>query len=152
MALFPTLMNDSIFSDLFDDPFFNGLHGLHHVATDSGTTVTNLMNTDVRETNGGYDVDIDLPGFTKDDIKVELNNGYLTVSAQRDQNKDEQDKNGKWLRRERYAGTCSRSFYVGDDVKESDIHAKYQDGTIRLQLPKTNPQQVEKKHTISIES
>ena len=116
----------------------------------------------------GYDVDIDMPGFKKDDINLELNNGYLTVSASR--SSEHEDKvpegenkasgeqcacasgSGKWLRRERYMGSCSRSFYVGDDVKESDIHASYQNGTLCVQVPKMQAQpQVEAKHQIAIE-
>ncbi|KAB7789524.1 Hsp20/alpha crystallin family protein [Bifidobacterium leontopitheci] len=157
MAMFPALMNDTMFSDLFDDPFFEGWRN-----TDSGVSSAmpaNMMTTDVRETDKGYDVDIDMPGFKKDDINLELNNGYLTVSATRDsEHEDKSDadgksaENGKWLRRERYVGTCSRSFYVGDQVKESDIHASYQNGTLCIQVPKMQAQpQVEAKHTIAIE-
>ncbi|MBW3079082.1 Hsp20/alpha crystallin family protein [Bifidobacterium simiiventris] len=169
MAMFPALMNDTMFSDLFDDPFFEGWRN-----TDNGSAAAvmpaNMMSTDVRETDKAYDVDIDMPGFKKDDIKLELNNGYLTVSATRSgehedhgpeaagQQNSEDSKcacasdEGKWLRRERYMGTCSRSFYVGEDVKESDIHASYKNGTLCIQVPKMQAQpQVEAKHQIAIE-
>ena len=155
MAMFPALMNDTMFSDLFDDPFFEGWRN-----TDSGMSAVmpaNMMSTDVRETDKGYDVDIDMPGMKKEDINLELNNGYLTVSATRsgeheDKSDDAQSENGKWLRRERYAGSCSRSFYVGDQVKESDIHASYNNGTLCIQVPKMQAQpQVEAKHQIAIE-
>ena len=151
MAMFPALMNDTMFSDLFDDPFFEGWRN-----TDNGSAAaampTNMMSTDVRETDKAYDVDIDMPGFKKDDIKLELNNGYLTVSAHKDEDTGDKDKDGKWLRRERYVGTCSRSFYVGEDVKESDIHASYKNGTLCIQVPKMQAQpQVESKHQIAIE-
>ncbi|KFI49870.1 molecular chaperone Hsp20 [Bifidobacterium sp. UTCIF-37] len=155
MAMFPALMNDTMFSDLFDDPFFEGWRN-----TDSGMSAVmpaNMMSTDVRETDKGYDVDIDMPGMKKEDINLELNNGYLTVSATRsgeheDKSDDAQSENGKWLRRERYAGSCSRSFYVGDQVKESDIHASYNNGTLCVQVPKMQAApQVESKHQIAIE-
>lgn len=150
MAMFPSLMHDSLFGDLFDDPFFTGLR---RVSDTPGTVVSgSMMNTDVRETDKGYAVDIDMPGFKKEDIAVELKNGYLTVSAHRDTHHDEKNDNGCWLRRERYVGSCSRSFYVGENVKDTDIHASYKDGTLCLELPKPEArQQVEQKHTIAIE-
>ncbi|MBT1174291.1 Hsp20/alpha crystallin family protein [Bifidobacterium sp. LC6] len=170
MAMFPALMNDTMFSDLFDDPFFEGWRNMDNQV--AAAMPANMMNTDVRETANGYDVDIDMPGFKKDDIKLELNNGYLTVSASR--TSEHEDKapesangenaqasdqkcacasdEGRWLRRERYMGSCSRSFYVGDDVKESDIHASYNNGTLCIQVPKIQAQpQVESKHQIAIE-
>ena len=165
MAMFPALMNDTMFSDLFDDPFFEGWRSADNSAA---MTPTNMMSTDVRENDKGYDVDIDMPGFKKDDISVSLNNGYLTVSASRcsehedkapaaeDEASDSKcacaSDSGKWLRRERYMGSCSRSFYVGEDVKDSDIHASYKDGTLCLEMPKREAQQqVETKHQIAIE-
>lgn len=166
MAMFPTLMNDTMFSDLFDDPFFEGWRNTNNAM--SAAMPANMMTTDVRETDKGYDVDIDMPGFKKDDINLELNNGYLTVSASRSSEHEDKDPaaegkdsdeqcacasdSGKWLRRERYMGSYSRSFYVGDDVKESDIHASYQNGTLCVQVPKMQAQpQVEAKHQIAIE-
>ena len=93
-----------------------------------------------------------MPGFKKDDISLDLQNGYLTVSAHRNSSHEDKDDNGRWLRRERYAGSCSRSFYVGEDVKDSDIHASYKDGTLCLEMPKPKAQQqVETKHQIAIE-
>ena len=150
MAMFPALMNDTMFSDLFDDPFFEGWRNTDN--TMSAAMPANMMTTDVRETDKGYAVDIDMPGFKKEDIAVELKNGYLTVSAHRDTHHDEKNDNGRWLRRERYVGSCSRSFYVGENVKDTDIHASYKDGTLCLELPKPEArQQVEQKHTIAIE-
>ncbi|KFI52477.1 Hsp20/alpha crystallin family protein [Bifidobacterium biavatii] len=166
MAMLPALMNDTMFSDLFDDPFFQGWRTDDNSA--AAVMPANMMNTDVRETANGYDVDIDMPGFKKGDIKLELNNGYLTVSATRSSEHEDHapseahegdtkcacgtDESGKWLRRERYMGSCSRSFYVGGDVKESDIHASYKNGTLCIQVPKKQAQpQVEAKHQIDIE-
>ena len=149
MAMFPALMNDTMFSDLFDDPFFEGWR---NTASGDQVLANNMMTTDVRETDKGYDVDIDMPGFKKEDINLELQNGYLTVSASRNSEHEDKNSEGKWLRRERYAGSCSRSFYVGDQVKESDIHASYKNGTLCLQVPKMQAQpQVEAKHQIAIE-
>ena len=92
--------------------------------------------TDVKETEHGYEVAIDLPGFKKDEVKAELKDGYLTISAARGLDKDEQDKNGTYIRRERYAGNMSRSFYVGEDITETDIHAKFENGILMLDVPK----------------
>ncbi len=150
MAMFPALMNDTTFADLFDDPFFNTWSD---VPARMGAAVAPMnMKTDVREGDKAYDVDIDMPGFKKDDIAIELHDGYLTVSAHKDEKHDDKDEGGKWLRRERYVGSCSRNFYVGEQVKESDIKASYKDGTLCLQIAKVEPQpQVEAKHQIAIE-
>ncbi|MDF7641417.1 Hsp20/alpha crystallin family protein [Bifidobacterium sp. ESL0784] len=150
MAMFPALMHDA-FSDMFDDPFFTGW-GDSSSRMGNPISSTNMMKTDVRETDKAYDVSIDMPGFNKDDISLELHDGYLTVSAKRDENHGEKNDEGKWLRRERYVGTCSRSFYVGDEVKDSDVHANYKDGTLSLEIAKVQPQpKVEAKHQIAIE-
>lgn len=152
MAMFPALMNDTMFSNLFDDPFFEGWRNMDRAAACDPNMSAGMMSTDVRETDKGYMVDIDMPGFKKDDISLDLQNGYLTVSAHRNSSHEDKDDNGRWLRRERYAGSCSRSFYVGEDVKESDIHASYRNGTLCIQVPKMQAQpQVESKHQIAIE-
>ena len=152
MAMFPALMNDTMFSNLFDDPFFEGWRNMDRAAACDPNISAGMMSTDVRETDKGYMVDIDMPGFKKDDISLDLQNGYLTVSAHRNSSHEDKDDNGRWLRRERYAGSCSRSFYVGEDVKESDIHASYRNGTLCIQVPKMQAQpQVESKHQIAIE-
>ena len=106
----------------------------------------------MKETEDGYTVDIDLPGFKKDEIKLQLEKGYLTVSAAKNVNNDEKDKNGKYVRRERFAGNVRRSFYVGEKVKEEEIHPKFENGILTFQLPKENKNAVEeKKHYIAIE-
>ena len=110
------------------------------------------MKTDIKELDNGYELEIDLPGFKKDEIKAELNNGYLTVSAAKGLDEDKEDKKtGKYIRRERYAGSMSRSFYVGEGVKQSDIHAKYEDGILKLDIPKQDKKAVEESKYISIE-
>ena len=110
-----------------------------------------MMKTDVKETDNNYEVDIDLPGFKKDEIKAKLENGYLTISAAKGLDKDTQDKNGKYIRKERYAGTMSRSFYVGDTITQEDIKAKYEDGILKLAIPKKDTKAVENKSYIAIE-
>ena len=128
--------------DMFDD-FFRPMFYDEHLDS---------MRTDIKETDKDYQLSIEMPGFKKDNISLELQNGYLTVSARRDSAHEDKDNNGKWLRRERYVGSCSRSFYVGEDMKDSDIHASYKDGTLCLELPKPQAQQQgESKHRIAIE-
>ena len=109
------------------------------------------MKTDVRETENQYELSVDLPGFKKDEIQVELENGYLTISASKGLNKDEKDKKGQYIRQERYAGSMQRSFYVGDAVTQEDIKAKYEDGILRLSIPKKEAPEVETKKSIAIE-
>ena len=110
------------------------------------------MKTDVKDVEGGYEVDIDLAGFKKDEIQMELEKGVLTVTAAKGLDKDEKDKEGNYIRRERYAGSMSRSFYVGEHVTEEDIHPKYENGILSFSVPKEDVKAVEdKKHYISIE-
>ena len=109
------------------------------------------MKTDVRETNDAYELDIDLPGFKKENITAELKDGYLTITANKGLDKDEKDKEGKYIRQERYSGTCARTFYVGDGVTQEDIHAKFEDGILKLSVPKKDAKAVEQKKYISIE-
>ena len=144
--LMPSIFRENLFNDDWMDFGFpevnKALYGKH---------AGNVMKTDVKETDAGYEVDIDLPGFKKDEITARLENGYLTISAAKGLDKDEQDKNGKYIRRERYAGSMSRSFYVGDGVTQEDIKAKYEDGILRLAVPKKDTKAVEANRYISIE-
>ena len=116
-----------------------------------GKHANNVMKTDVKETDTGYEVDIDLPGFKKDEINAQLDNSYLTISAAKGLDKDEKDKKGKYIRKERYAGAMSRSFYVGEGITQEDIKAKYEDGILRLSVPKKEAKAVENKKYIAIE-
>ena len=148
--MFPSVFGENLFDDWMDDfgfrdNFFSGKNPLY------GKHAKNIMKTDVRETDKGYELDVDLPGFKKDEIKVQLKDGYLTLAAAKGLDKDEKDKEGNYIRRERYAGTLSRSFYVGDAVSEEDIHAKYEDGILKLSVPKKAPKAVEKNGYIAIE-
>ena len=134
--MLPSIFGENLFDDFFADPF--GLMSANR--TDEalyGKHARNMMKTDVRELDGSYELDIDLPGFKKDEISVDLKNGYLTIGATKGVDKDEKDKNGKYIRRERYAGVCSRSFYVGNAIRPEDISAKYEDGILKLSVPKT---------------
>ena len=115
-----------------------------------GKHAKHMMKTDVRETEDTYEVDMDLPGFKKDEINVDLKNGYLTVSAAKGLDKDEKDKNGKYIRQERYTGAMSRSFYVGD-VAPEDVKAKFEDGILQISLPKAEKKALPKPTTVSIE-
>ena len=141
--LFDDFMNDFAFPDFTDSANIEkALYGKH---------AKNIMKTDVKDTENGYEVDIDLPGFKKDEISIELENGYLTVSAAKGLDKDEEDKKGKYIRKERYAGAMQRSFYVGENLTQEDIKAKYENGILRLSVPKKEAKPVETKKTIAIE-
>ena len=115
--MLPVVFNEKMFDDLFDSDFFGGRNPLY------GRHAKNLMKTDIREKEDGYEMAVDLPGFNKDEIKVEIKDGYMTVSANKDLDKDEADKKGRVIRRERYVGTCSRTFYVGDIKPEVIMHS-----------------------------
>ena len=148
--LMPSIFGESLFDDFMDDFAFPRFNHTDRVLY--GNNASNLMKTDVKETEDGYTVDIDLPGFKKDEIKLQLEKGYLTVSAAKNVNNDEKDKNGKYVRRERFAGNVRRSFYVGEKVKEEEIRPKFENGILTFQLPKENKNAVEeKKHYIAIE-
>ena len=135
----PSIFGENLFDDFMDFPF-------------GGKKFNTMMKTDIRDTDGSYELDIDMPGFKKEDIKAQLKDGYLTISAATSANNDEQDKEGRYIRRERYAGSCSRSFYVGEGVKEEDIKAKFENGILKLSIPKVeNKPQVEEKKYIAIE-
>lgn len=147
--MLPTIFGENLFDDFMDDAFernfFGGRNPLY------GKHSKNLMKTDVKETETGYELDIDLPGFKKDEISAHLEDGYLTVSAAKGVDKDEKDNEGRYIRRERYNGSMTRSFYVGNAVTEEDIKAKYEDGILSLSIPKKDPKAVEAKKYIAIE-
>ena len=130
---------DNMFDDMFRDPFF----------TSSNTT--KLMKTDIQEKDDKYILDMDLPGYDKEDIKAQLKDGYLTISAQKNTSNDEKDEEGNYIRRERYCGKCSRSFYVGDSIKEEDIKASFNNGILELTFPKEVPQKEEEMKYITID-
>ena len=145
-AVFGENMMD-MFNDL-DRDFFRGFGRPEHMLY--GKNADRMMKTDVRETEEGYEVDVDLPGFKKDEIRLELENGTLTVHAAKDLEKEKTDKTGKIIRQERYSGTMQRSFYVGKHVTEEDIQAKYEDGVLSIAIPKKDAPKVPEKKTILI--
>ena len=148
--LMPSIFGENLFDDdWMDFPFDRDFWGRKNPLY--GKNAKNIMKTDIKEHDGGYELDIDLPGFKKDEITIDLDNGYLTISAAKGLDKDEQDKQGKYIRRERYAGAMQRSFYVGDAVTEEDVKAKFEDGILRLSIPKKDAKAVETKKTIAIE-
>ena len=146
--LMPSIFGENLFDNDwfdFDRDFWGRKNPLY------GKNAKNIMKTDIREHDTGYELDVDLPGFKKDEINIELENGYLTISAAKGLDKDEQDKKGKYIRKERYAGAMQRSFYVGDAVTEEDVKAKFEDGILKLSIPKKDAKEVETKKTIAIE-
>ena len=152
--LLPSIFGENLFDDFFDDvPFFDNRAENQIEKKLYGRHAHNVMKTDIKETDGGYELIVDLPGFKKEDVKVALENGYLTISAEKGLDKDEQEKEtGRYIRRERYAGACSRSFYVGKEVHQDDIKAEFKHGILTLFVPKKEAKPaVEQKHSISIE-
>ena len=145
----PSIFGESLFDDFMDFPFEREFFGRRNPLY--GKHEKNMMKTDVRETDDSYEVDIDLPGFKKDEVKIQLADGYLTIEAAKGLDKDEKDKKGKYIRKERYAGAMSRSFYVGEGITQEDIKAKYEDGILRLSVPKKEAKAVEDKKYIAIE-
>ena len=152
-------MLPSIFFFFFFDEFLNDFRGFDREFERMnretnralyGRKARNLMKTDVRETDDGYELDVDLPGFKKDEVDVKLSDGYLTISAAKGLDKDEKDKKGNYIRRERYSGAMQRSFYVGD-VKSEDVHAKFADGILSLTVPKADVKKLPEHNTIAIE-
>ena len=141
--LMPTVFHENLFDDFFD-PFWNDAaleRMMNREARDTfGKRGANMMKTDVKQTaDGSYDVAVDLPGCKKEDVQMELNDGYLTIQAVRSHSNGEKDKEGRYLRRESFSGTCARSFYVGDAVKKEDINEKFEDGVLHIELTAPKP-------------
>ena len=151
-----TTTNNNLFDTFFSDPWFNDPWFDDRDVQKAqkklyGHNGKRMMLTDIKESDKGYELEMDLPGFKKDEIKASVSDGYLTISAAKGLDKDEKDKEGNYIRRERYAGSMCRSFYVGDAVSEEDIHAKYEDGILKLSVPKKAPNKIEKDGYIAIE-
>ena len=147
--MLPSIFGENMFDDFFSDPF--GMMGPQTRDALYGKHAKNLMKTDVRETENSYELDVDLPGFKKDEVEIQLQDGCLTVSAAKGLDKDEEDKKGRYIRQERYAGSLSRSFYVGEDVEPQDVKAKYENGVLKLFVPKAEVKQVPAQTAIAIE-
>ena len=147
--MMPSILGENLFDDFMNDfrlPAFpdvdKELYGKHAKA---------LMKTDVREKDNSYELDIDLPGFKKDEIQAQISDGYLTISASKGLDKDQKDDKGRYIRRERYCGECSRSFYIGDGITEKDVSAKFEDGILKLSIPKKETKALPKPNQITIE-
>jgi HSP20 family molecular chaperone IbpA len=141
------MMRPGFFGETLIDDFFNDFT---HPTKKYRTTNVNIMKTDVQESEDGYELDIELPGYKKEDVQAELKDGTLIITATHQEQNDEQKK--PYIRRERFWGTCSRSFYVGEEVKQEDIKARFEDGILKLFVPKIKEvPQVESNHFINIE-
>ena len=150
--LMPMRRNRNLLSELMSDPF----DALFDSATAHVQAMQklspSLMRTDIKETDAGFELTIDLPGFKKDDVQAELKDGYLTIAAQTQSESEDKDEKGTYVRKERFSGKCSRTFYVGDDIEEDDIRAKFEDGVLKIAVPKKQEQpKLEEKKTIAIE-
>ena len=145
----PSIFNDNLFDDFFEFPFFDDRAERKLY----GHNAKNITKTDIKEHKDGYELEIDLPGFHKDEIQAELKDGYLTISAAKQLNQDEKEKeSGKYIRRERYSGSCQRSFYVGDEITQEDIKAEFKHGILKLFVPKKEAKpEVEQRKFVSIE-
>ena len=147
--MLPSIFGENLFDDFFGFPTFPEFRNIDKALY--GKHAAREMKTDVREHEDHYEIDIDLPGFQKDQLNLELENGYLTVSAAKGLDKDETDKKGKIIRQERYAGAMQRSFYVGSALTEEEIKARFEDGVLKLNVPKKAAPKLPEKRTILIE-
>ena len=139
MMMIPRRKNEfDLFDEMFNDPFFT-------------RGESKLMKTDIKEKGDKYLLEVDLPGYEKEDIKIEMEDGYLTIHASMNKNIEENDKESKYVHKERYVGECSRSFYVGEDISEEDIKASFKNGTLKLELPKKEAKNIDNKKYIEIE-
>ena len=143
--MMPSIFGENLFNDWFDFSFPDVDRKYYGRRSED-----QIMRTDVKEKDDAYEVEIDLPGFKKDEIKAELKEGYLTISAAKNVNNDEK-KDGKYIRQERFTGNVSRSFYVGKNLTQEDIHAKFENGILTLDIPKKDQKQVEENRYVTIE-
>ena len=143
--LMPSLFGENLLDDFFDVPIFSRRNGL-------GNATSNIMHTDIKETNDNYEFAMNLPGVKKENVQAELKDGYLTINASANTSSDTKDENGQYIRKERYSGSCSRTFYVGEQVTQEDIKAKFEDGVLKITVSKKEPvPEVEEKKYIAIE-
>ena len=146
---YPTLFKNDLFDDFFNFPSFRDADSIERKLY--GKHANGLMKTDVHENEGNYELDIDIPGFKKDEITLTLDNGYLVVGAAKNVTDEEKDSRGTLLRQERFSGAMQRSFYVGDAIQETDVKARFEDGVLRLTFPKEKEPELPEKKTIMIE-
>ena len=153
--LMPSIFGENLFDDWVDEfPFYDFDKSMKNTEKKLyGKKASRIMKTDIKEKKDSYELEVDLPGFTKDEINASIEDGYLTISAAKGLDKDEKEKDsGKYIRKERYAGACQRSFYVGEGVKQEDVKAEFKHGILKLTVPKKEPEkEVEEKKYIAIE-
>ena len=149
--LMPSIFGESLFDDFFTPFYYDDKDEKKAEKKLYGHRAQNLLKTDFKETKEGYELIIDVPGFKKEEVKVALKDGYLTVSAEKGLDKDEEDKKGKYIRKERYAGALSRTFYLGEEIREEEIKAKFENGILSVSIPKEEEKKVEGPKHISIE-
>ena len=147
--MLPSIFGESLFDDWMGFPFGSLESDVDHKLY--GKHAARVMKTDLKEHDDGYELLVDLPGFKKDQIELQLQNGYLTITASKNLEEDGEDKKGKLVHQERYAGSMSRSFYIGENVEESDVKAKFEDGVLKLDFPKEKPVALPERRTIPIE-
>ena len=145
--MLPSMFGERLFDNFFNDPFMTAF-GRHD--TVPAKPVGNIMKTDVRELEHTYELDIELPGFKKNEVSIELDNGYLIINAAKTVNKAEEGEKGQYLRRERYSGACSRSFYVGEALEPENVSAAFEDGILKLSFPKEVEKKAPEKRTVAI--
>ncbi|MDO4165923.1 MAG: Hsp20/alpha crystallin family protein [Eubacteriales bacterium] len=143
--LVPSIFGENLFDDWMDFSFPHFDKALYRKSSQDA------MKTDVKETPEGYEMDIDLPGYQKEEVQAKLENGYLTIQASKSENQDEKDSEGKYIRRERYVGSVSRSFYLGEGVQKENIKAKFENGILKLTIPKNDPEMIQASKCIAIE-
>ena len=147
--LMPSIFGENLFDDIFDDFYRPVTRRTPHRAA---TPVNTVMKTDVKETDDAFELDIDLPGYKKEDVQAQLKDGYMTITASTKKSQDTKDEDGKYIRRERFSGTCSRSFFVGEHITEEDIKARFEDGILKVTVPKKEAKpEVEEHKYIAIE-
>ena len=147
--MLPSIFGENLFDDWFGFPAFPEFHDIDRKLY--GKHANHEMKTDVHEHDDHYEIDIDLPGFQKDELTLNLENGYLTVGAAKGLDKEQKDKKGKVIRQERYAGAMQRTFYVGEALTEEDVHAKYENGVLSLTIPKKDQKKLPEHKSIAIE-
>ena len=147
--MLPSFFGESLFDDWMGFPFRDftsdvdlKLYGRH---------AAHVMKTDLKEHDEGYELSVDLPGFKKEQIDLQLQNGYLTITASKGLEEDGKDKKGRIVHQERYTGSMTRSFYIGENVREEDVKAKFEDGVLKLDFPKEKPMNLPERRTIMIE-
>lgn len=147
--LVPSIFNRNLSNDLFNDSFDNMFRDMFRSPFEGMGSVS-CMSTDIQDLGDSYQMEMELPGYEKKDVKADLKDGYLTISAEHDTQKEEKDENGKYVRRERYVGSCQRSFYVGKNVTQDDIHASFENGVLKMVIPKKETPVIEERKYISI--